>query len=95
MLLFSEAVRIVKEKLIELSSDEFPLELILEDTIEDDFGWVFFYNSKEYLDTGNILFMLAGNAPIIVDKFDGSVHETGTAEPIEVYIEQYKRQRLS
>lgn len=64
-------------------------------TIERDFGWVFFYESKEYLDTREIGARMLGNAPIIVDRRDGSVHVTGSAMPVERYIAEYERRRSS
>lgn len=60
-------------------------------TIETEFAWIFFYNSVEFIQTGNLSSALTGNSPLIVDKMDGSVHVTGTAKPIEFYIEEYKR----
>lgn len=73
-------------------TDDFPaLAIIDELTITEDFGWVFFYQSKDYLETGDLPKALAGNAPLIVSKSDGKLCETGTAEPIEVYIENFKR----
>jgi len=33
---------------------------------------------------------VAGNAPIIVNRFDGSLHFTGTARPTEEYIRDYE-----
>ncbi len=35
--------------------------------------------------------MVAGNAPLIVDRKDGTVHITGTAFPTEQYLESYER----
>lgn len=70
-----------------------PLALIENETIEKPFGWIFFYNSKKYTDTGDIKYMLAGNAPIILDKNTGKIHETGTAYPVEYYIEEYERSK--
>lgn len=84
---------IVSERLAELeASVGEPLGLMEEKTLEKGFGWVFFYNTKRYLETGEFTYMLAGNAPFIVDKRDGSLHETGTAEPIEIYISKYEEQ---
>jgi ribosomal protein L7/L12 len=54
-------------------------------TLERDFGWVFFYGPE---DTS---ILIAGNAPIIVDRKSGSVHVTGTASPLEEYLETYAR----
>lgn len=78
-----------------VDSPDNPLELLLldEHTIEEDFGWVFFYTSKLYYETGDFRYALAGNAPMIVDRRDGSIHITGTAYPTSYFIEEYRRQR--
>jgi hypothetical protein len=65
--------------------------IVDEDTIEEDFGWVFFYESRIYTETQIFSYCLAGNAPIMVNKKDGSVLATGTAYPVEHYIEEYRR----
>jgi immunity protein 35 of polymorphic toxin system len=62
-------------------------------TLEQSFGWVFFYESKKYLDTGDYHFRALGNSPFIVDRSDGSVHVTATARPIEYYIAEYEKRR--
>jgi len=67
--------------------------IILDDeTIEKEFGWVFFYTSRKFLETGNVLHALVGNAPIIVDK-NGTLHMTGTSKPIEEYIREFEAKR--
>ena len=63
-----------------------------ENTIEKEWGWVFFYNSERYLKTGAISHALAGNAPFIVNRHTGEIRVTGTALPIERYIEEYERE---
>jgi hypothetical protein len=65
--------------------------LLNELTIERYWGWVFFYNSQLYLDTGNISDALAGNSPYIVNRSTDEVIETGTAHPIDHYIEKYEQ----
>ena len=65
--------------------------IVDEATIERDFGWVFFYQSREYLDTGKNEYQLAGNAAYIVDRRTGELHVTGTAEPVETYIENFEK----
>jgi hypothetical protein len=66
-----------------------PLAVLDENTIEGKFGWVFFYNSVEFIESGRFSSRLTGNAPIIVDREDGSIHVTGTAFPIEHYIDEF------
>jgi hypothetical protein len=68
------------------------LKLVHEQTIEKPFGWVFFYDSKAFLETGNFESTILGNAPIIVNRRTGELHVTGTAKPIEEYIADYDRE---
>jgi hypothetical protein len=66
-----------------------------ERTIERTWGWVFFYNSKRYLETREIRYALAGNAPYIVNRYTGALSVTGTAHPIEHYIAEYEQSLAS
>ncbi len=72
-------------------SDILELGLVEEATIEGDFGWVFFWTTRAYLETEDDRDALVGNAPILISRRDGSLHETGTAYPIEFFIENFKR----
>jgi len=40
----------------------------LKKTIEDANGWIFFYNSLRFIQTGDSINMLAGNGPIFISK---------------------------
>ncbi|WP_246504550.1 YrhB domain-containing protein [Bradyrhizobium agreste] len=50
----------------------------------------FFYQSIEFLDNGVASARLAGNAPIIVDRNTSELRVTGTAKPLEHYLEHYE-----
>lgn len=67
-------------------------EVIILDqfTIEKPYGWVFFYDSKRYVETKDIGFALAGNGPLIVEKLDGSLHVLGTALPVEDSLREFE-----
>lgn len=66
--------------------------LVITGAQEFAVGWVFFYNTEEFVRTGDIVHALGGNAPILVDRRDGTVHVTGsTACPTEHWIEAYLR----
>jgi hypothetical protein len=58
---------------------------------EHDFGWVYFYDGSMHVETGKVSDALVGNAPLIVDRTDGKLYITGTARPIEHYIEEFRR----
>lgn len=65
--------------------------MILDEyTVEREFGWVFFYDSRKHQETQSFEFALAGNAPVIVNRIDGFLHSTGTAFPTEHYIREYE-----
>lgn len=89
-----EAKLIVNEKLKGLESESNIKLLIIEDeTIEFQFGWLFFYQSEEFVKTGNMDSIIGGNASLIVDKFNSSIHVTGTRMSEDFYIEKYCKHR--
>lgn len=93
MINLNQAMTIAKAYLNDLQSDMgIPMQVVK--TREESFGWIFFYQSKEYLDTENFSAMLAGNAPFIVDKESGTLHVLGTAQPVDFYVEEYVRRRI-
>ncbi|UTZ30739.1 hypothetical protein HB762_04670 [Vibrio campbellii] len=72
---------------------EFELVLVDDKTMTLEFGWAFFYTTKIYQETQNFRYMLGGNAPIIIDNVNGAITVTGTAGPLEYYIEEYRTSR--
>jgi immunity protein 35 of polymorphic toxin system len=69
--------------------------IIIENaTIEKDCYWVFFYNTRSYLESENLSFALAGNSPFIIDKIHGDIYETGTAYEIEFYLNEFEKVKL-
>ena len=87
-----EARRLAESHLAELPISP-PTEAVIldEHTMETEFGWVFFWNSRKYQETGEFQYALAGNAPLIVDRRDGSVHETSTVYPVEEITGNYRK----
>lgn len=67
------------------------LVILHERTMEKPWGWVFFYTSKQFHETGDFRFALAGNAPYIVERETGRLIGTGTALPLDEYIANYER----
>lgn len=54
------------------------------------YGWVFCYQSKQFLAEKNFANVMVGNAPIIVDRIDGEIRITGTAKRLEDYLAEYE-----
>jgi hypothetical protein len=65
-------------------------DLMREYTLSKPYGWVFFYQSRQYVQTRDDAHRLCGNAPIIIDRYDGEIRITGTAHPIEHYLMMYE-----
>ncbi|GJJ01161.1 hypothetical protein RugamoR64_16990 [Duganella rhizosphaerae] len=69
----SSALKLAEAKVRELGAacgDEF--EILCDDTQEIEQGWVFFYNSADYVRTRDPLAALAGNGPLLVLR-DGRI----------------------
>ena len=88
-MMLSEAREIALEHIKAMEREAgFELALVDNSTMEKNFGWVFFYTSKKFLERASIKDTIAGNAPFVVGKADGRVYLTGTAFPLEYYLEQ-------
>lgn len=86
-----DAARAIAQAYIAKADGANNLVLLADLTIERDFGWVFFYESKRYLESGNVKDRLVGNSPFIVLREDGNVRVLGTAHPIGWYIETFEK----
>jgi hypothetical protein len=87
----SAALQIAQAKVSELAAaagDDFAL--MPNETREVDQGWVFFFNSADYVRTGNHLHALAGNGPLLVLR-DGGVVALPSAVPWEEVVGKMAR----
>ena len=53
------------------------------------YGWVFSYQSTEYMRTNNISDAIIGNSPILVDRRNSEALVLGSGLPVEIYVENY------
>jgi hypothetical protein len=63
--------------------------IVDSDTDEADFGWVFYYQSRRYLETGRPSDRLVGNEPLVVDRH-GRLHRLPTSAPPDVGIQRLR-----
>ncbi len=87
MLTYQQALDLVRDMMID---DHIILE---EHGIEKDYGWVFFYQSKRFVETGDMNFALVGNCPILVEKETGRVVELPTHTSVEEGLRKYEKER--
>ena len=65
---------------------QFPAgDVVLDEaaTVQTEWCWVFIYNTRAFLESGELRHCLAGNGPLLVDKRSGALHQAGTAYPVE------------
>lgn len=92
MITAAEANRRVEQELWRMESEPDKPEgwLVILAFEEHDFGWVFSYQTATYAKTGSFRAGVIGNAPLLVER-SGTLHITGTAEPIENYIDRFRK----
>lgn len=86
-----EKARILAQTWVDLMCGYEKAQIIDEATLTKPYGWVFFYQSKTYLETGEAGEFLVGNAPILVERINGELIVFGTSYPTEYYIEEYEK----
>jgi hypothetical protein len=61
---------------------------ITTDSLDSTSSWI---GSKEYVETRNVIFHLAGNGPIFVNKKTGKVDFYGSTPPLVDIIDSYEK----
>ncbi|RYU80451.1 YrhB domain-containing protein [Hymenobacter persicinus] len=99
MLSFEEAYLIALCELEKLNANSYGDPYAVTDCVLVDkhiltkpYGWIFVYNSKRFLETKDIGYGLLGNAPFIVNRYDGSVTVTSTAHELKHYLAEYEKE---
>lgn len=90
MLDLRTAQKLVEEEINRSYTPGDRLVVLEEETIEKEYGWIFFYTSRRFNETGDPNYLVAGNAPIVVNRRTGKLTWLGTAEPFEKYLRQYE-----
>ena len=67
--------------------------IVITKVIDEEYGWVFLYASKKYLETNDPQYLLAGGGPAVVEKEDGAIYFLGTHQRPELLIQEYGERR--
>jgi Immunity protein 35 len=92
MLSFEDARKIAAEYIQEGKANSNGLEMLITDehTIEKPYCWVFYYNSKKWLETKNVVDLIAGNSPMIIDKVTGKVTRYYSSVSVSEALKKYE-----
>jgi hypothetical protein len=85
-----QAVEIATKALAEFGADV-PFVIHEDRTVERDFGWVFLYSPKAFLETGDPRHLYPGAGPLVVFRADGATEFLTTSVPPEVAIDEFEK----
>lgn len=91
MLIFQDCRYRAEFRLAQLAQECGDELALLPELHETECTLAFFYQTPDYLRTGNATQALAGNGPILVSKLTGKVEIAGTTLPIEASIRDFDR----
>ena len=80
---------LAEQRLVQIAGSDSDF-VMLDQIAEFGLTVAFFYQSGEYLRTGNGLDALAGNGPILINRATGAVGTAGTALPLEEYVKDFE-----
>src|SRR5689334_8822011 len=83
-----EAAEIAQKELARFT--EVPVRILSEETQEFESGWLYYYQSARYLETGRSEERLAGNAPLFVARSDGKTFFVSYLRPIAESLAAYR-----
>lgn len=84
----AQSLAIAQQRVDEMSRTGEPMRIAHAEEV--DIGWVFYYDSAHFLDTGDQSAQLLGNAPLFVDASSGQLFVLGTARSYLDYLETYR-----
>ncbi len=72
----------------EVAKSRHGMAIVKDQTLEYEFGWVFIYVPRKYLETNDPQYAVPGNGPLVVNR-DGSIALLSTARPVRAEAEAY------
>ena len=62
-------------------------------TSEKPYGWIFFYQSERYIQTGELRYTLSGNVPSVSERADASIHPLAYQPLFDLALAEYESRR--
>jgi len=91
MITYNEARTIAEAEIYKLNQANYGIKVaLLENFEETAFLWIFFFQSEEFIKTGNINYLVGGNSPFLISKLDGTIYQYSTGYSVEQMIELYE-----
>ncbi|MFK8003683.1 MAG: YrhB domain-containing protein [Polyangiales bacterium] len=62
------------------------LVAVLDDERALEGGWLYYVQTKRFVETGDEMYVLVGSGPFLVLAECGGIHHFGTGQPVEFYL---------
>jgi Immunity protein 35 len=73
--------------------DKDEIDIVDDMMIEKEWGWIFVYQSKRWINTRNRSYKILGFCPVVVEKIDGSLRYLDEGISAEECILKYENRR--
>ena len=81
----------IAAKLLHETRPDAEYVILTDETMERDFGWVFFYAPRLYLETKDPNYLIPGAGPLVVLRKDGSIRYLPTSVPPIPTVAEFER----
>jgi hypothetical protein len=81
----------IARKAVSESKPEVEFVILEDKTAEKEFGWVFFYTTKKYLETKDPRTLIPGSAPLVVERAGGRTHHLDSSLGPDKAIEEFEK----
>jgi hypothetical protein len=85
-----QATEVARKALVEFA-DDVPFVIHDERTQEREFGWVFLYSPKAFVESGDPRHLYPGAGPLVVLRDEGATEFLTTSVPPEVAIDEFEK----
>ena len=86
------ALAIAREAILHLSPGH-EFVILEEQTVEKDYGWIFQFTTRRFLETRDPGTLVPGTGPLVVEKEGGATAFLATSVCPERAVEEYERRR--
>ena len=90
MLTLDEAKAIAMKEIPDLSHKGIDMIIFDDATIAKNYGWIFFFGSKQFEETNDANFAVGGNGPLVV-RHNGKVYKLPTSGAPEDTIRAFEQ----
>jgi hypothetical protein len=91
MISYPQALKLATDKLNEISGNDPEYVIWVEKTIVKPYGWLFMPATKAYIKTGDLMSLVPGISPILVNSEEATAIMLPSSVSLKLFMEDYER----